>query len=457
MTIDRAEPPRGIQPADVCVVGAGYVGLTSAAGLAALGHRVRVVEANPQRLARLERGELPIVEPGLAELVEAGRDAGRLAFTSAMSAVDGASVALLCVGTPPRPDGDPDLRQLAGAAAEIARCATADLVLAVKSTVPPGTCDAIELVCEENTPAGVRVRVAANPEFLRESRAVEDFMNPDRVVIGAAHPDAAAAVRRLYPRQWPIVSCDRRSAELVKYASNAFLAIKISYANEIAALCEHLGADPRVVLEGTGLDPRVGPQFLRPGPGFGGSCLGKDLSGLIAVAADAGLHARVAHAARAVNGWARARVIEKLKCALGPLEGKRVAILGLAFKPGTDDIRDSPALGVIAGLAELGAGVSTFDPLAAAVESWIERCDDAYQAARGADAVAVLTAWPELAELDPHRLGNVMSGSVLIDAVGILDVDAFAAAGLEVLGIDRGTPSAFHPVILRPLEWMFAA
>lgn len=439
-------------PSDVCVVGAGYVGLTSAAGLAALGHRVRVVEASPERLATLRGGELPIVEPGLSELVDDARAAGRLEFTSDMSAVEGASVTFLCVGTPPRPDGDPDLRQLAAAAADVARHATGDMVAVVKSTVPPGTCDAIQLVCEESAPEGVQITVASNPEFLRESRAVEDFMHPDRVVIGGPK-EAAQRVQDLYPRDWRILSTDRRSAELIKYASNTFLAIKISYANEIAGLCEHVGADAGAVLEGTGLDPRVGSQFLKPGPGFGGSCLGKDLSGLIAVADGVGLEARVASAAQSVNAWARGRVVEKLESAIGDLEGQHVAVLGLAFKPGTDDVRDSPALDVAAVLAERGARVTAFDPLAAAVDGAIERFDDPYEAAQGADALAILTAWPEFSELDPVRLRKVMTGDAVVDAVGVIDTARCDEVGFEVLGIDRGTPSAFHPVILRPLEW----
>ncbi len=445
--------PRAQQPTLVGVVGAGYVGLTSAAGLAALGHRVRVIEADPDRLAMLERGELPIVEPGLAELIDELRRAGRLDFTSAMSAVGGASVVLLCVGTPPRSDGDPDLRQLASAARDVASHATADLVVVVKSTVPPGTCDAIELICHGSAREDIAVRVASNPEFLRESRALWDFMHPDRVVVGAAERRVATLIRDLYPAEWPVLLTDRRSAELIKYAANTFLAIKISYANEIAALCEHLGADAGDVLEGTGLDPRVGPQFLKPGPGFGGSCLGKDLSGMIAVANRVGLEAQLPRAAQSVNGWARMRVVEKLEGVIGDLEGKHVAILGLAFKPGTDDIRDSPALDVIAIITERGARVTATDPLAAAVDASIERFDDPYDAVRGADAVAILTACPEFSGLDPHRLRSEMHGTAVIDAVGVIDVDAFEACGLDVAGIDRGTPCAFHPVILSPLRW----
>ena len=329
-------------------------------------------------------------------------------------------------------------------------------MLAVKSTVPPGTCETIELVCAEHAAEGVSVRVVSNPEFLREGQAIADFMHPDRVVIGAGDEEASDAVRALYPPAWPVICCDRRSSELIKYASNAFLAIKISYANEIAALCEHLGADAGAVLDGVGRDTRVGCEFLRPGPGFGGSGLGKDLSGLIAVAAGVGLEARVASAAHAVNSWACERVIEKLEGALGALEGRHVAVLGLAFKAGTDDVRDSPALAVIAQLAERGARVSAFDPLAAPVDPWVERHADPYTAVEGADAAVVLTAWPELGEIDPPRVRNCMRGSAILDMVGVLDLRAFDAAGLEVLGIATGTPMELHPMILRSLEWMHA-
>lgn len=441
---------------DVSVVGAGWVGLTSAACLAALGHRVRLIEADIERLSALQRGRMPMFEPGLGELVGEMRAAGRLTFTAQMSAVEGVSVVLLCVGTPPRSDGDPDLRQLTAAAAQVAASASANVVLAVKSTVPPGTCEAIELICAEHSAEGVSVRVVSNPEFLREGHAINDFMQPDRVVIGAGDGEASDAVRALYPPGWPVICCDRRSSELIKYASNTFLAIKISYANEIAALCEHLGADAQAVLDGVGRDTRVGCEFLRPGPGFGGSCLGKDLSGLIAVAAGVGLDARVARAAHAVNGWARERAVEKLEGAIGPLLGRHVAVLGLSFKAGTDDVRDSPALAVIAQLAERGARVSAFDPFAAPVDARVERHADPYAAVEGADAAVVLTAWPELGELDPSRLGKCMRGSAIVDMVGVLDVLAFEAAGLEVLGITSGTPMELHPVIVRPLEWMHA-
>ena len=317
-------------------------------------------------MATLSRGEIPIHEPGLAGLVAAGRAGGRLVFTADVAAAAaGADVALLCVGTPPRDDGHPDLRQVAAAAAEVSRAATGDLVLAVKSTVPPGTCEALELIAAEAAPPGVRVTVVSNPEFLREGRAVTDFFHPDRVVVGADDQASGALVAGLYPPRWTRLRCDRRSAELIKYAANTFLAVKISFANEIAGLCEELGADATPVLAGVGLDQRVGPDFLAHGPGFGGSCLGKDLSGLIHVGAALGLRSPIARAAQEVNAWARTRPVDKLEGALGPLAGRRVAVLGLAFKPGTDDVRDSPAVSIVASLLDRGADVRTYDPVAA--------------------------------------------------------------------------------------------
>ena len=366
-----APGPNGTAPTvagrrmEVCVVGAGYVGLTAAACLAALGHRVRCLEANPGRLATLRAGGVPIIEPGLEDLVRAHSASGRLTFTDDIAAaVGGAAVALLCVGTPPRADGQPDHRQLATATRDAAAAATGDLLLVVKSTVPPGTCEALELLAEPSDPA-FRVAVASNPEFLRESRAVWDFFHPDRVVIGVDDPDLGRLVAELYPADWPTLVCDRRSAELVKYAANTFLAVKISFANEIAALCEALGADAERVLAGVGLDSRIGPAFLGPGPGFGGSCLPKDVSGLVAVAESVGQPATMARAAVQVNAQARDGLIAKLQATLGSLVGARVGVLGLAFKPGTDDIRHSPAVGLVRALTLAGAEVTVHDPLVA--------------------------------------------------------------------------------------------
>lgn len=445
--------PRARRPTRVCVVGAGYVGLTAAACLAELGHRVRCLEADPSRLAVLLGGGVPIVEPGLQELVAAHLASGRLMFTGDVDlAVDGAEVALLCVGTPPRPDGDPDLRQLAAAAREVVAAATSDLVLIIKSTVPPGSNEALELLVSP-APTGVRVAVASNPEFLRESRAVWDFFHPDRVVIGIDDPELEAVVAGLYPASWPLLVCDRRSAELVKYAANTFLAVKVSFANEVAAMCEALGADAEHVLAGVGLDSRIGRAFLGAGPGFGGSCLPKDVSGLVAVAEAVGQPATLARAALRVNDEALLGLVAKLEAALGPLAGRRIGVLGLAFKADTDDVRHSPAVALVEALAAAGARVRVHDPLAVAPGLAAEQVGDPYEAVREADAVVVATGWAAYARLEPARLRAAMRGQVVLDAVGLLDAEALAEVGLDLYGVGRGRPLDFHAVVWRPLQW----
>lgn len=446
------------RPSRVCVVGAGYVGLTAAACLAELGHEVRCLEADSVRLGTLRSGRIPIVEPGLAELVSTHLASGRLSFGDGAGwAVAGAAVALLCVGTPPRPDGEPDLRQLGQAAREVAAAATDDVVLIVKSTVPPGSGEALELLVATDAPPGVRVRVAANPEFLRESQAVWDFFNPDRLVIGVDDPALAEVVTGLYPEHWPLLICDRRSAELVKYASNTFLAVKVSFANEVAALAETLGADAAQVLAGVGLDARIGGSFLNPGPGFGGSCLPKDVAGFIAVADSVGQPASLARAAQDVNKGVTAGLITQLETLLGPLAARRIGVLGLAFKPGTDDVRHSPALVLAEELLRRGARVVAHDPLARAERPGLIQVGDAYRAASGADALVVMTAWPEYRSLDAERLARVMPGHVVLDPAGGLDPAGLELAGLDRYGIGSGRPLTVHPVVRRPLEWLVPA
>ncbi|MBJ7596141.1 MAG: UDP-glucose/GDP-mannose dehydrogenase family protein [Candidatus Dormibacteraeota bacterium] len=479
-----------VTPQDVCVVGAGYVGLTAAACLAELGHRVRCLEVNRERLALLQAGRTPIVEPGLDEIVARGLRSGRLRFTdAAATALGEAHIALLCVGTPPRAAGTPDLRQIAVAAQQITAAARQrsrarqrglghsatvgcpDLILAVKSTVPPGSCEALEVLCtagfdgdhggvqRRNGPARPRfgVEVVSNPEFLREGRAVEDFFHPDRLVVGAADPQVGRMVADLYPSGAAVVLCDRRSAELVKYAANTFLAVKISFANEVAGLCERLGADVDLVLRGVGLDDRIGRAFLGAGPGFGGSCLPKDLAGFIGVGASLALRTPLARAALTVNDTVCAELVDKLDLVLGGLDGARVGVLGLAFKPGTDDIRDSPAIRLIGALVARGARVRACDPLATAgADLPAEVVGDPLALARDADALVVATAWPEFAELDPGAIRAATRGAVLLDAVGLLPEAAWRAAGFRVYGIGRGTPTSFHPVIWPPLTWAMA-
>ena len=441
----------------VCVVGAGYVGLTAAACLARLGHRVRCVESDPRRLAMILRHEMPIYEPGLAELVAEGRAEGRLDFLSGIeSALVGAEVALLCVGTPPQPSGEPDLSYLAHAARQVARCATSDLVVVVKSTVPPGSCEALELVCADEVPPGIRIRVASSPEFLRESRAVEDFLAPDRVVVGAADDDVAELVASLYPPASPVIRCDRRGAELVKYASNTFLAIKVSFANEVAQLCDALGTDAGTVLAGVGADHRVGPSFLLPGPGYGGSCLPKDVAGFVALGDSVGTNTLLAAAAEAQNTYAREAVVDKMEMILGSLAGRRIGVLGLAFKAGTDDTRDSPGVHIAEQLERRGAEVRTYDPLVATDDRTGIRVPTVGEAVLASDAVVITTASEEFSALEPRAVAAVMDGNVVFDAAGVTDLDAWSDAGLTVYGIGRGTPLGFHPVVWTPLRWTHA-
>ena len=449
------EMTKGAASHRVLVVGAGYVGLTSAVCFAHLGHDVVCVEANPARLAPLLEGRSPIHEPGLEDLLAEGAASGRLEFAPGIGAVDmyGVEVALLAVGTPPDENGDPDLTQLAAAAREVSANAVCDLVVVVKSTVPPGSCEAIELVCAEAAPEGVRISVVSSPEFLRESRAVEDFLAPDRVVVGAADPDVAELVADLYPAGVPLVKTDRRGAELIKYAANAFLAVKISFANEVAALCESLGTEASTVLLGVGLDQRIGRDFLRPGPGYGGSCLPKDVSGFQALGRAMGTPTRVVAAAEEVNDQAARAALMKLEMGLGGVAGKRVALLGLAFKPGTDDSRDSPALRLAELLVASGARVSAYDPLARVDAFAGERARSAMEAVDGADALVVATAWEEFSGLSAQAVAERLRGRIVLDAAGALDLESWAEAGLIVYGIGRGAPVAFHPVVWPPLRW----
>lgn len=449
-----ARRPAAAHPTRLCVVGAGYVGLTASACLAEAGHTVTCLEADPRRLALLEAGRMPIVEPGLAEMVARARRAGRLRFTNdVLTAIDGASFAMLCVGTPPGLDGSPDLRQIAAAARQLSAAAASELVLIVKSTVPPGSCEALEILAADAAAPGVQVRVVSNPEFLRESQAIADFFAPDRTVVGADDPDLGRRVADLYPPGCPVLICDRRSAELVKYATNTFLAVKISFANEVAGLCERLGADARRVLEGVGLDARIGAAFLSPGLGFGGSCLPKDVSGFLATAASTGYDAPLAAAACTVNQRAAESVVAKLELALDGVSGRRIAVLGLAFKPGTDDTRDSPAVALVRVLAARGAQVMVHDPLARCRELPADMCADPYEAAREAEGLVIATGWPEYADLDPAQLRAEMAGTVLVDAAGVLRFRRWREVGFSLYGVGWGLPTSLHPVIWPPITW----
>jgi nucleotide sugar dehydrogenase len=442
---------RGLCMTNVAVVGTGYVGTVTAVCLAHLGHRVVGLDADRTRAAELAAGQLPFVEPGLAELLRVVVDDGSFDVTSDPRAVRDADVVFLCVGTPTAPDGLPDMSQVQRAACAIAPHLPNGVVLVNKSTVPVGSGNWVHTLVEECTPGRAwTFSVVSNPEFLREGAAVEDFLHPDRIVLGGE--DAACArVAELYDRvlrqDFPGGRPQRRpqlirttlpSAEMVKYAANAFLATKISFANEVAGMCELVGADARQVLPAIGADSRIGPKFLHPGIGWGGSCFGKDVAAMIATGAEYGHDPVLLRATVTVNQSCRAAVLHKLHVHLKTLKGRRIAVLGLAFKPGTDDLRDSPGLDVLERLHAAGAVVSAYDPVVKQVppplSDVLRVAVDAYDAADRADAVVVATEWPDFAVLDLPRLARAMHGALVVDGRGILDQDAAVAAGLTLCG-----------------------
>jgi UDPglucose 6-dehydrogenase len=425
----------------LAVIGCGYVGSVSAACLASLGHRVRAVDVDHDRVARLRDADPPFVETGLPELVRREIDAGHLSFgTDVERAVRGADAVLICVATPTSPSGAADLTQLWGALDAIAPTVRRDAVVVLRSTVPVGTGDASAGYLRDVTARRWQGDVVTNPEFLREGTAVHDFLHPDRLVFGG--PAAALdVVERFYARlrdEHPLVfRMDRRSAELVKAGANAALAAKISLANEVADLCERTGADARVVLPAIGADARIGASWLGPGLGWGGSCLPKDLAALIATADAAGLGTPLLHAVGAVNETRIDVAVQKLVAALGSLGGRRIGVLGVAFKAGTDDLRSSPSLALCARLLDDGATVVASDPL---VRRLPEGCGalrlaaDPYEAAAEADALVVTVPSNVAQDLDPGRLGRAMRGRLVVDLPNTLETGAFAAAGLDVVG-----------------------
>ncbi len=423
----------------IAVVGTGYVGLTTGACLASLGHRVICADIDEGRIEELRAGRVAIIEPGLAELVTEGLAAGRLDFVvGARNAVPDAEVVFLCVPTPMGDGGAADLSAVESVAAEVSGLLRPHAVVVNKSTVPVGTAvHTAELLGRAD------VAVVSNPEFLREGSAVADFLNPDRIVVGCDAQDAAERVAALYARLGaPTVLTDAASAEMVKYAANCFLAMKLSYVNAVAELCERLGADVLDVTEGIGYDRRIGQAFLSPGPGWGGSCLPKDTHALRQVATAAGFDFPLLTASLDTNTRQRHRMTDKVRDAVGgSLDGVRIGLLGLTFKAGTDDLRDSPALAVAAALRAEGADLVAYDPgVRGAVPGLtddVEVADDPVKAAHGAAALVVLTEWPEFRVLDWRRLAEVVSGRVVIDTRNLLDADVLRRVGFEVRGVGR--------------------
>src|SRR4051812_11709240 len=431
----------------IAMIGTGYVGLVSGACFADFGHEVCCIDKDESKIDGLNAGRMPIWEPGLEALVKANVERRRLTFTKDLAAgVEGAGAVFIAVGTPARRgDGHADLTFVFEAVRELAKFIKPGTVVVTKSTVPVGTGDRIEAILKEEGVAGVSV--ASNPEFLREGAAIADFKHPDRIVVGAEDERAQEVLREIYRplflNRAPILITGRRTAELTKYAANAFLAVKISFINEIADLCEAVDADVQDVARGIGLDNRIGPKFLHAGPGYGGSCFPKDTLALLQTAELAGVQQRIVGTTVAVNDDRKAKMVERVERALGgDLAGKRVGILGLAFKPNTDDMREAPSIPIVKALIERGATVAAFDPVARhqaeQVLSGVEFADDAYVAAEGADAVVIVTEWDEFRALDLERIAASMRGKVLVDLRNVYDRSDAEEAGLTYYGIGRG-------------------
>lgn len=431
----------------IAMIGTGYVGLVSGACFADFGHRVCCVDKDQSKIDGLNSGIMPIWEPGLEAIVKANAERDRLTFTTDLAAaVKGAEAVFIAVGTPARRgDGHADLTFVFEAVRELAKVIEPNAVVVTKSTVPVGTGDRIEQILREE---GVsRVSVASNPEFLREGAAIADFKHPDRIVVGAEDDRAQDVLREIYRplflNRAPILITGRRTAELIKYAANAFLAVKISFINEVADLCEAVDADVQDVARGIGLDNRIGPKFLHAGPGYGGSCFPKDTLALLQTADEAGVDQRIVRTTVQVNDDRKAQMIERVeKAAGGDVRGKRVGVLGLAFKPNTDDMRDAPSIPIVRGLVERGASVSAFDPVARhqaeQMFTGIEFASDAYAAAEGADVLVIITEWDEFRALDLDRIAAALKGKVLVDLRNVYDRNDAEAAGLRYFGVGRG-------------------
>jgi len=437
---------------NISVIGTGYVGLVTGACFAEFGVQVTCMDKDERRIAALEKGEIPIYEPGLAELVRKGLSEGRLAFTMNLSrAVEGALVIFIAVGTPAREDGSADLSFVEDVGRGIAAHLNGYKVIVTKSTVPVGTGERLRDLIERHAGTTASFDIVSNPEFLREGSAIEDFMRPNRVVIGAGSPQAVAVMRDLYRPLYlietPFVLTDVATAEMIKYASNTFLATKVSFINEVASLCERVGADVQVVAKAMGLDQRIGSKFLHPGPGFGGSCFPKDLAALIQTGQQSGCAMEIAEATAQVNARQRSRMVEKIRQAVGgTLKGKRVGVLGLSFKPNTNDLRDAPSLEILPGLQQEGAEVQAYDPAAMdearTLLPGVKLCANAYDAAAGADALVLMTEWNQFRNLDLERIKAGLRSPVFVDLRNVYEPARMVALGFRYTSVGRPTPPA---------------
>lgn len=430
----------------ISVIGTGYVGLVTGACFAEFGVNVTCMDNDAKRIEKLEKGEVPFFEPGISALVAKGVKEGRLSFTTDIAkAIDKALVIFIAVGTPPRGDGSADLSYVEEVGRGIARHMTGYKVIVTKSTVPVGTGEKLREVIAKTQNTPIRFDVVSNPEFLREGSAIEDFMRPNRVVIGADSDQAVAIMkdlyRPLYLIETPIVVTDVPTAELIKYASNAFLATKISFINEIANLCERVGANVQMVAKGMGLDHRIGSKFLHAGPGFGGSCFPKDLAALIQTGERHGYPMQIASAASRVNEAQRKQMMVKIREAVGELKGKTFGMLGLSFKPNTNDLREAPALAIGQELLAEGAVIRAYDPEAleeaCRMHPGLQPCRDAYHAAEGADALIIMTEWNLFRSLDFDKLKAVMRRPVLLDLRNVYDPERVVAEGFTHISVGR--------------------
>jgi UDPglucose 6-dehydrogenase len=433
---------------NICVVGTGYVGLVTGACLADFGMQVVGVDKDRAKIDRLSKGEIPIYEPGLDTLVRKNMDEGRLTFSTDLGpAIEEAQAVFIAVGTPPKKDGSADLTFIEQVAESIGEHLNGYKIIVTKSTVPIGTGKKIEEIVRGKAGGKHSFAVVSNPEFLREGSAIDDFMHPDRVVIGTRDPRAAELMQDVYSplkaADVPFIITDVESAELIKYASNGFLATKISFINEVAQICESWGANVEVVAKGMGLDSRIGPKFLNAGPGFGGSCFPKDTAAAAQIARDKGLNFRIIEAVIQVNEEVQDRMIVKIEQALDGLSGKTVAVLGLSFKPNTDDVRDSPALSIVRGLLKAGATVQAYDPEAmdafqeAIKDPKLSFRKDAYDAAGGADALVIVTEWNQFRKLELDRLSQLLKQPLIIDLRNLYEPDKMAAADFRYVSIGR--------------------
>jgi UDPglucose 6-dehydrogenase len=447
---------------NICVVGVGYVGLVTGTCLADFGHHVICVDSNEKRIEGLNNGVMPIYELGLEELVRRNVKERRLSFTSDLKKAVHASLAVfVAVNTPNKEDGTPDLTNVEAVVSSVAAHMDGYKVIVLKSTVPVGTCAKVRLAVQQTLDHRVSPEhlaknpdadghlptfdVVSNPEFLREGSAIEDFMRPNRVVIGSSSDQAVAIMkdiyRPLYLIETPLVVTTLESAELIKYAANAFLATKISFINEMAHICEKVGADVNMIAKGIGLDKRIGSKFLHAGPGYGGSCFPKDTAALVHIAKTAGYDTKIVRATIEVNENQKQWMATKIKNVAGPLRGKTIAVLGLAFKPNTDDVRESASLVIINALKAEGAQVKTFDPVAMdeakKVLKDIDYCEDAYEAISGSDALVILTEWNEFRQLDLGRVKELLRAPVIIDARNIYEPERMQRLGFQYECVGR--------------------